>query len=240
MREVGDQFMREEIEKEVTEDAETGEEEVVEEVTSEADSGDVDDNGAAQDEDEAGDPGLADAPAVEDDGRAWYVVHCYSGYENKVRHSIEQRIETMGMQDKIFDVVVPTEEEIEIKDGKRRTVERRVFPGYILVQLIMDEDSWYVVRNTPGVTGFVGMGNEPTPLRSDEVAKIMNRMEAEAPKVKFNFQPGEKVRIRSGPFSDFIGTVDEIDIERAKVKVLVSFFGRETPVELDFLHVENV
>jgi transcriptional antiterminator NusG len=176
----------------------------------------------------------------EDDGRAWYVVHCYSGYENKVRHSIEQRIETMGMQDKIFDVVVPTEEEIEIKDGKRRTVERRVFPGYILVQLIMGEDSWYVVRNTPGVTGFVGMGNEPTPLREDEVSKIMNRMEAEAPKVKFNFQPGEKVRIRTGPFADFIGTVDEIDIERAKVRVLVSFFGRETPVELDFLHVENV
>jgi len=175
-----------------------------------------------------------------DDGRAWYVVHCYSGYENKVRHSIEQRIETMGMQSQIFDVVVPTEEEIEIKDGKRRTVERRVFPGYILVQLIMDEDSWYVVRNTPGVTGFVGMGNEPTPLREDEVAKIMNRMEAEAPKVKFNFQPGEKVRIRTGPFADFIGTVDEIDIERAKVRVLVSFFGRETPVELDFLHVENI
>lgn len=183
---------------------------------------------------------LEEAASFEDDGRAWYVVHCYSGYENKVRHSIEQRIETMGMQDKIFDVVVPTEEEIEIKDGKRRTVERRVFPGYILVQLIMGEDSWYVVRNTPGVTGFVGMGNEPTPLREDEVAKIMNRMEAEAPKVKFNFQPGEKVRIRSGPFADFIGTVDEIDIERAKVRVLVSFFGRETPVELDFLHVENV
>jgi transcriptional antiterminator NusG len=180
------------------------------------------------------------APQIEEDGRAWFVVHCYSGYENKVRHSIEQRIETMGMQDKIFDVVVPTEEEIEIKDGKRKTVERRVFPGYILVQLIMDEDSWYVVRNTPGVTGFVGMGNEPTPLRSDEVAKIMNRMEAEAPKVKFNFQPGEKVRIRSGPFSDFIGTVGEIDIEKAKVRVLVSFFGRETPVELDFLHVENI
>lgn len=183
---------------------------------------------------------LEEATPFEDDGRAWYVVHCYSGYENKVRHSIEQRIESMGMQDKIFDVVVPTEEEIEIKDGKRRTVERRVFPGYILVQLIMGEDSWYVVRNTPGVTGFVGMGNEPTPLREDEVAKIMNRMEAEAPKVKFNFQPGEKVRIRTGPFADFIGTVDEIDIERAKVRVLVSFFGRETPVELDFLHVENI
>jgi transcriptional antiterminator NusG len=176
-------------------------------------------------------------PGADEDGRAWYVVHCYSGYENKVRHSIEQRIETMGMQHKIFDVVVPTEEEIEIKDGKRRTVERRVFPGYILVQLIMDEDSWYVVRNTPGVTGFVG---DPTPLRPDEVAKIMNRMEAEAPKVKFNFQVGEKVRIGTGPFADFIGTIQAIDIDRAKVRVLVSFFGRETPVELDFLHVEKV
>lgn len=177
---------------------------------------------------------------IPDDGRAWYVVHCYSGYENKVRHSIEQRIETMNMQDMIFDVVVPTEEEIEIKDGKRRTVERRVFPGYILVQMILTEDSWYVVRNTPGVTGFVGMGNEPTPLRPDEVAKIMNRMEAEAPKVKFDFQIGEKVRIGSGPFADFIGTVSEIDPDRAKVRVMVSFFGRETPVELDFLHVDKV
>jgi len=177
---------------------------------------------------------------IPDDGRSWYVVHCYSGYENKVRHSIEQRIETMGMQDRIFDVVVPTEEEIEIKDGKRRTVERRVFPGYILVQLIMSEESWYVVRNTPGVTGFVGMGNEPTPLRPEEVAKIMNRMEAEAPKVKFDFQLGEKVRIGTGPFAEFIGTVSDIDADRAKVRVMVSFFGRETPVELDFLHVEKL
>ncbi len=177
---------------------------------------------------------------IPDDGRAWYVVHCYSGYENKVRHSIEQRIETMGMQGKIFDVVIPTEEEIEIKDGKRRTVERRVFPGYILVQMLLDEDSWYVVRNTPGVTGFVGMGNEPTPLRPEEVSKIMNRMEAEAPKVKFDFQIGEKVRIGTGPFADFIGSVAEIDADRAKVRVMVSFFGRETPVELDFLHVEKV
>lgn len=175
-----------------------------------------------------------------DDGRAWFVVHCYAGYENKVRHGIEQRIETMGMQDKIFDVIVPTEEEIEIKDGKRRKIERRVFPGYILVQMILTEESWYVVRNTPGVTGFVGMGNEPTPLREDEVAKILNRMEAESPKVKFDFKPGEKVRIGFGPFADFIGTVGEIDQERAKVRVLVSFFGRETPVELDFAHVEKV
>jgi transcriptional antiterminator NusG len=221
--------------------------EVVEEVETDFPEQDVEAASEEQlDESEAGsstdgdDAVPAEVVVLPDDGRAWYVVHCYSGYENKVRHSIEQRIETMGMQSQIFDVVVPTEEEIEIKDGKRRTVERRVFPGYILVQLIMDEDSWYVVRNTPGVTGFVGMGNEPTPLREDEVAKIMNRMEAEAPKVKFNFQPGEKVRIRTGPFADFIGTVDEIDIERAKVRVLVSFFGRETPVELDFLHVENI
>jgi transcription termination/antitermination protein NusG len=182
----------------------------------------------------------AESVVMPEDGRYWYVVHCYSGYENKVRHSIEQRIETMGMQDKIFDVVVPTEEEIEIKDGKRRTVERRVFPGYILVQMLLHEDSWYVVRNTPGVTGFVGMGNDPTPLRPEEVAKIMNRMEAEAPKVKFDFQIGEKVRIGTGPFADFIGTVAEIDQEKAKVRVMVSFFGRETPVELDFLHVEKV
>lgn len=175
-----------------------------------------------------------------DDGRNWFVIHCYSGYENKVRHNLEQRIESMGMKGKIFDVVVPTEEEIEVKDGKRRTVERRVFPGYLLVQMIMSEDSWYVVRNTPGVTGFVGMGNVPTPLRPEEVAQILRRMEAEAPKVKVTFKPGQKVRIVDGPFNDFIGTVSEIDMDRTKVRVMVSFFGRETPVELDFLQVEKV
>jgi transcriptional antiterminator NusG len=169
----------------------------------------------------------------------WFVVHCYSGYENKVRHNLEQRIETMGMKDKIFDVVVPTEEEIEVKDGKRRTVERRVFPGYILVQMILDEDSWYVVRNTPGVTGFVGMGNEPTPLRPEEVVKIVKRMEAEAPRIKLAYSIGQKVRITDGPFNDFIGTVADIDMERAIVRVMVSFFGRETPVELDFLQVDK-
>jgi transcriptional antiterminator NusG len=174
-----------------------------------------------------------------DDGRHWYVVHCYSGYENKVRHNLEQRIETMGMKAKIFDVVVPTEEEIEVKDGKRRTVERRVFPGYILVQMILSEESWYVVRNTPGVTGFVGMGNEPTPLRPEEVASIVKRMEAEAPRIKVSYTVGQKVRIIDGPFNDFIGTVDNIDMERAKVRVMVSFFGRDTPVELDFLQVDK-
>jgi transcriptional antiterminator NusG len=176
---------------------------------------------------------------AETDGRAWYVVHCYSGYENKVRHNLEQRIETMGMKDQIFDVVVPTEEEIEVKEGKRRTVERRVFPGYILVNMMLSEESWYVVRNTPGVTGFVGMGNTPTPLRPEEVAQIIKRMEAEAPRIKVTFKSGERVRIVDGPFNDFRGTVSEIDMERAKVRVMVNFFGRETPVELDFLQVEK-
>jgi transcription termination/antitermination protein NusG len=182
-----------------------------------------------------------EAPGTDDqdDGRAWYVVHCYSGYENKVRHNLEQRIETMGMKDRIFDVVVPTEEEIEVKEGKRRTVERRVFPGYILVNMIMGEESWYVVRNTPGVTGFVGMGNTPTPLRPEEVNLIIKRMEAEAPRIKVTFKQGERVRIVDGPFKDFRGTVSEIDMERAKVRVMVNFFGRDTPVELDFLQVEK-
>ena len=176
---------------------------------------------------------------TEDDDRSWFVVHCYSGYENKVRHNLEQRIETMGMKDMIFDVVVPTEEEIEVKEGKRRTVERRVFPGYILVNMIMSEESWYVVRNTPGVTGFVGMGSTPTPLRTEEVAQIIKRMEADAPRIKVTFKPGERVRIVDGPFNDFRGTVDEIDMEKAKVRVMVNFFGRETPIELDFLQVEK-
>jgi transcriptional antiterminator NusG len=171
--------------------------------------------------------------------KLWYVIHCYSGYENKVRHAIEQRIETMGMRDKIFDVIVPTEEEIEVKDGRRRTVEKRVFPGYILVEMKMDEDSWYVVRNTPGVTGFVGMGNEPAPLRPEEVKQIMDRMSDEAPKVKVTFKIGQKVRIIDGPFNDFIGSVAAIDQEKSKVRVMVNFFGRDTPVELEFLQVEK-
>ncbi len=180
-----------------------------------------------------------ESPPEEDDGREWYVVHCYSGYENKVRHNLEQRMETMGMKNMIFDVVVPTEEEIEVKDGKRRTVERRVFPGYILVNMILEEESWYVVRNTPGVTSFVGMGNEPIPLRPEEVSQIIKRMESDAPRVKLSFRQGERVRITEGPFNDFRGTVDEINMEKAKVRVMVNFFGRETPVELDFLQVEK-
>ena len=180
-----------------------------------------------------------DIPLEANDQRSWYVIHCYSGYENKVRHNLEQRIETMGMKDKIFDVVIPTQEEIEVKDGKRRVVERHVFPGYVLVNMILSEESWYVVRNTPGVTGFVGMGNQPTPLRPEEVSQILRRMEAEAPRVKVTFRVGERVRIVDGPFNDFRGTVSEIDMERSKVRVMVNFFGRETPVELDFLQVEK-
>jgi transcription termination/antitermination protein NusG len=170
---------------------------------------------------------------------AWYVIHCYSGYENKVRHNLEQRIESMNMKDMIFDVVIPTQEEIEVRDGKRRTVERHVFPGYVLVNMKLSEESWYVVRNTPGVTGFVGMGNQPTPLRDDEVNQILKRMEDEAPLVKVTFKVGERIRIIDGPFNDFRGTVQDIDQEHTKVRVLVNFFGRETPVELDFLQVER-
>jgi transcriptional antiterminator NusG len=181
-----------------------------------------------------------DASEEPDDDRGWFVVHCYSGYENKVRHNLEQRIESMGMKDQIFDVVIPTQEEIEVKDGKRRSIERHVFPGYVLVNMIMNEESWYVVRNTPGVTGFVGMGNDPIPLRPEEVSQILRRMEAEAPTIKVTYKPGETVRIVDGPFNDFHGTVDEIDMERSKVRVMVNFFGRSTPVELDFLQVEKI
>jgi transcription termination/antitermination protein NusG len=178
-------------------------------------------------------------PPISDD-RRWYVIHSYSGYENKVKKNLEQRIESMEMQDQIFQVVVPTEEEVELRDGQRRTVSRRVFPGYILVQMIMTDDSWYVVRNTPGVTGFVGMGNRPTALSQEEVDKIMKRIESETPRIRITFRISQKVRIVDGPFADFVGTVDEVNEEKCKVKVLVSFFGRETPVELDYLQVEKV
>jgi transcriptional antiterminator NusG len=174
-----------------------------------------------------------------DDGRALYVVHCYSGNEDKVRHNIMQRIESMSMDDLIFDVVVPTEDEVNIKNGERQTVEKKVFPGYILVNMILTEESWYMVRNTPGVTGFVGMGNDPTPLQPEEVARILKRMESESPRINVTFRAGERVRIVDGPFEDFYGKVAEIDMERATVRVMVNFFGRETPVELDFLQVEQ-
>jgi len=169
----------------------------------------------------------------------WFVIHSYSGMENKVKKNIEHRAESMGMTDRILDIVVPTETEIEIRNGVRREVERRVFPGYVLVNMIMDEDSWYVVRNSPGVTGFVGMGNKPTALSPEEVAKIMQRIESDQPKLKVSFHPGEHVRIMSGPFAEFGGIVEEIDADKGKAKVIVSFFNRETPVEVDFLQLER-
>jgi transcriptional antiterminator NusG len=175
-----------------------------------------------------------------DDGRRWYVIHTYSGYENKVKQNLMHRIETMEMQDQIFRVIVPTEEEIEIKNGQRRTVQKKVFPGYVLVQMRMTDDSWYVVRNTPGVTSFVGHGNRPTPLEDSEVKAILKQMEEEAPKVRVSYQVGQAVKITDGPFTDFEGIVDAIDHERGRVRVLVSFFGREAPVELDFLQVSRL
>jgi len=181
---------------------------------------------------------LAGAEGAAQQGQ-WYVVHTYSGYENKVRQNLLHRIETMDVADKIFEVVVPTQEEVEISGGQRRSVQRKVFPGYVLVRMVMDDDSWYVVRNTPGVTSFVGMGNKPAPLEASEVDLILKGMTAKPTKVKVSLSLGDTVRIVDGPFSDFRGSVDEIDQEKGKVKVLVSFFGRETPVTLDFLQVER-
>ena len=193
-------------------------------------------------EEEALDEEILDGDA----SRRWFVIHTYSGYENKVKTNLEHRVESMGVTDKIHDVVIPTEEEVEIKDGQRRTVQRKVFPGYVLVQmLVTDEgippnDSWYVVRNTPGVTGFVGVGNHPSPLEDPEVRRILRRMKMEAPRIRVSYQKGERVKVVDGPFSDFIGIVDTINAEKGKVRVLVSFFGRETPVELDFLQVSRI
>jgi len=188
-------------------------------------------------------------------GRSWYVVHTYSGYEDKVRTNLEQRIKSMEAQDLVFKVIVPSVEEIEIRDGQKRTVPRKIFPGYVLVQMItlkqedtaateqdkvLSSKAWTVVRNSPGVTGFVGSGAAPTPLEKGEVQSIMKQMKAEEPRVKVGFQPGQSVRVIDGPFTDFVGTVEEINVEKGKVKVAVSIFGRETPVELDFLQVDRL
>ena len=172
--------------------------------------------------------------------KRWYIVHTYSGYEEKVKRSLEQRIKTMDAEDKIFQVVIPTEDEIEIRGGQRRTVTKKIFPGYVLVEMRMDDESWQVVRNTPGITGFVGGGNKPTPLAEDEVKAILKQMQDGSPQVKVGFRKGESVRVIDGPFTDFIGTVDEINMGKGKVKVLLSLFGRETSVELDFLQVERL
>jgi transcriptional antiterminator NusG len=170
----------------------------------------------------------------------WYVVHAYSGHEDKVKKNLEKRIESMDMHDLILEVLVPMEDEIEIKDGKRRHVQKRIFPGYIMVKMVMTDESWYVVRNTPGVTSFVGSGNKPVPLAEKEVKGILKQMKQEAPKVRVEFQVGENVRVVDGPFTDFMGKVDEINPDRGKLKVLVNMFGRETPVELDLLQVEKI
>ncbi len=173
----------------------------------------------------------------------WYVVHTYSGYENKVKANLEKRVESMGMQDKIFRVVVPEEEETEIKNGKKKVVKRKVFPGYVLVEIIMTDDSWYVVRNTPGVTGFVGSaggGSKPTPLLPEEVVALLKQMGMDEKRIDVDFELGETVTIKEGPFASYSGTIEELDGEKAKLKVLVNMFGRDTKVELDFTQVEKL
>jgi len=182
---------------------------------------------------------LEQQPELEHPDSKWYVIHTYSGYENKVKTNLEHRVDSMGAQDQIFQVVIPTEDEIEIRDGQRRTVQKKVFPGYVLVRMVLTDPSWHVVRNTPGVTGFVGSGTKPTPLLDEEVKQILKTMRREAPKVKVSFSRGERVKVIDGPFTDFTGVVDDINSEKGKVRVLVSFFGRETPVELDFLQVQR-
>jgi transcriptional antiterminator NusG len=181
-----------------------------------------------------------EAPQEEELRGEWFVIHTYSGYENKVKKNLEHRIVALDMADRIYRVVVPTEEEIEIRNGQRHNVQRKVFPGYVLINMLMSDDAWYLVRNTPGVTGFVGLGNKPTPLAAEEAAGILRQMEAEAPKVKVTFSRGQLVKIVDGPFAEFEGRVDEVNNEKGKVRVLVSIFGRETPVELDFLQIERV
>jgi len=173
----------------------------------------------------------------------WYVLHTYSGYENKVKANLEKRVESMGMTDKIFRVVVPEEEETEIKNGKTKVVKRKVFPGYVLVEIVMTDDSWYVVRNTPGVTGFVGSagaGSKPTPLLPEEVVDILKRMGVDEKRIDVNYEIGETVRVKEGPFMNFTGTVEEMDKDKAKLKVLVNMFGRDTPVELEFTQIEKL
>jgi len=177
---------------------------------------------------------------VDENQKEWFVVHTYSGYEERVKRNLEQRVKSMDTGDKIFQVVVPTEEEIEVKDGQRRTVTKKILPGYVLVQMKMSDQSWNVVRNTPGVTGFVSSGSKPVPLREEEVSQILKQMAAEAPKVKVGLRQGQSIRVIDGPFIDFVGIVDEVSAGKGKVRVLLSLFGRETSVELDLLQVEKL
>ena len=170
----------------------------------------------------------------------WFVIHTYSGHEERVKKNLEQRMKLMESGDDISQVVVPTEDEVEVRSGQKRTVTKKILPGYVLVQMKMSDQSWNMVRNTPGVTGFVGSGTEPVPLREEEIDQILKQMVVETPKVKVGFKPGQSIRVTDGPFTDFVGIVDEISTGKGKVKVLLSLFGRETPVELDFLQVEKL
>ena len=172
--------------------------------------------------------------------KSWFVIHTYSGYEERVKKNLEQRIKFMDSEGEISQVLIPTEVEIEVKDGQRRNVDKKILPGYILIQMKMSDQSWNIVRNTPGVTGFVGSANKPVPLQEEEVSQILKQMAAEAPRVKVGFRKGQSVRVTNGPFIDFVGVVDDISLEKGRVKVLLSLFGRETPVELDFLQVEKL
>jgi transcriptional antiterminator NusG len=186
-------------------------------------------------------PVVEDVPAIQAPANAkWYVVHTYSGHENKVATNLKQRIETMKLHSKIFDIVVPTRNIVTVKHGKKEEQKEKIFPGYILVKMVLDDESWLAVRTTQGVTAFVGAGNKPTPISEKEVQTILKFMQMEAPKYKTSFSMGEAVKIVDGPFADFLGTIDAIDEEKGKVKVLVSIFGRETPVELDFLQVSKL
>ena len=189
--------------------------------------------------------GMASGAATSITEPRWYIIHTYSGQEDRVKKNLEQRIETMDLKDKIFEVIVPTEEEIEIRDGQRRSVQRKMYAGYLIVSMVMDDESWYAVRNTPGVTGFISAEDErekrpkPVPLEQIEVDRILRQMSADEPRVRIGFEKGDPVRIMDGPFADFMGSVEDVNEERGRVRVLVSFFGRETPVDLDFLQLEK-
>ncbi len=175
----------------------------------------------------------------QDQGK-WYVLHTYSGYEDAVAHNLKQRIESLDMEDRIFNVLVPKEKKIKIKGGKRKVVEEKIYPGYVLVEMIVTEDSWYVVRNTPRVTGFIGAGTTPVPISDKEIKNLQKRMGVEEPTYKIDVEIGDAVKITDGPFKDFDGKISEIDQTKGKIKVLVNMFGRETPVELDFLQVKKI
>ena len=177
---------------------------------------------------------------MDENEKHWFVIHTYSGYEERVKGNLEQRIKLVDSGDEVYQVVIPTEEEIEVRNGQRHTVTKKILPGYVLVQMRMSDQSWDIVRNTPGVIGFVGSGNKPVPLRREEVDQILKQMAAEAPRVKVGFRQGQSIPVTEGPFTDFVGTVDEISVGKGKVKVLLSLFGRETPVELEFFQVEKL